>query len=239
MSQPQESTSSPALPVAFKEQNAHDNLLQEWLDWTGSMVSLAHQHGLTLDQFIAWFRLEQTQARIHTLAAIADARAFLLAKLHRAAAIERLSEIAESTREANIRDRIRAGTQILRTAQIADDREQAAAAPSLSGPSAIPRPIASTPDQSPPITSRPAGGAEPLVACPAPRLVVPIKPASSFIQRERPAASGPGRRAAHPPSASDDGPVQHTRKSPAPRPAGPPADPIKPHLNGHSRAPAA
>lgn len=94
---------------------ASDRLLKDWLNWQGDFFALAAEHRLTLDQLIAWFRSDATQHRISELAALADARAALLARTHRAAAITRLTEIVEDTRAASPQDRIRAATQLLRT----------------------------------------------------------------------------------------------------------------------------
>src|SRR5579862_454856 len=124
------------LSKPFDDPDAGDRLLRDWLNWSGDFFALAAEHGLTLDQLIAWFRSESTQHRLSELAALADARAFLLAKLHRAAAITRLTEVVEDTRASTVRDRIRAASQLLRTAKQADDHAKAAA---QNSPALVPR----------------------------------------------------------------------------------------------------
>lgn len=110
-------------PTSQGDPHSHstdDDLLRDFILSNADFFTLAIQHDLSLDQLIDWFHSDATQARLRELAALADARAAMLARFHRAAAITRLSEIVEDTRSTTVQDRIRSATQLLRVAQLAD-----------------------------------------------------------------------------------------------------------------------
>jgi hypothetical protein len=117
----------PRLPAAFKDQEAHEQFLSDWLNWHDHFPALAAKHGLTIDQLLDWHQSDEIQLRLKRLAEMAQSRAFYLAQLHRTTAITRLTEVVNDTRSVDPKDRVRAATQLLRLAKQADDRRPAPA----------------------------------------------------------------------------------------------------------------
>ena len=107
------------LPI---DTRAADSLLQNCIHGNGDFFALAAQHGLSLDQLIAWFQSHATQRRIRDLQAIADARTALLVRLNRAAAVTRLSQVLTNP-HATVHESVRAAAAILRTARDVERRE--------------------------------------------------------------------------------------------------------------------
>lgn len=91
-----------------------DQLLEDFICARSSLFAIAADHGLTLDQLIAWYRDQATQARIRALDEMAEAQKTLMAKFHSAAAIDRLAEIVEATAEVNPIERRRAASLVLK-----------------------------------------------------------------------------------------------------------------------------
>jgi hypothetical protein len=136
-------TSTSTAQVGPHSRSTDDDLLRDFILSNADFFTLATQHDLSLDQLIDWFHSDATQARLRELAELADARAAMLARFHRAAAITRLSEIVEDTRSSTVQDRIRSATQLLRVAQLAD--KNLAATPRVRSTPADARPSKPTP----------------------------------------------------------------------------------------------
>lgn len=93
-----------------------DQLLEDFLCSRASLFQIAAAHGLSIDQLIAWYRDEATQARIQTLKEMAEAQQTLTAKFHSAAAIDRLATIADT--DDNPVERRRAAGLVLKHAPV-------------------------------------------------------------------------------------------------------------------------
>lgn len=95
-----------------------DQLLEDFLCSRASLFQIAAAHGLSIDQLIAWYRDEATQARIQTLKEMAEAQQTLTAKFHSAAAIDRLATIVDTEDNINPVERRRAAGLVLKHAPV-------------------------------------------------------------------------------------------------------------------------
>lgn len=115
--------SAPSLPPDLD----HDQLIHDFICSPESLFELAAAYELTINQLLAWYHSEQTQARLEALEEMADTRARLLAKCHVPTALSRLAEIAAT--EGNPCEQRRAAAVILRHAAKSAPRPAAAHRP--------------------------------------------------------------------------------------------------------------